>query len=187
MKRLRPFALIALTLLAACAGPRAKKGSSGKDGESQDDQTDANALPDVNVEEASLRGKDFQTVEGLSSINFDYDSASLKDAQLEILRANAAYPKAHPTLEVLVAGFCDERGTTEYNLALGQKRAKEVREYYVRLGVPARALATISYGKESQSCSEATEECWAANRRADTRIRLRLSQNKAKAPEKPAP
>ncbi len=177
MKHLRLFGFTALAALtAACATSPAKKASDKDAAQAKADTQAAAAAPDVNVEEASLRGKDFQPIEGLSAIRFDYDSASLKDAQLDTLKKNAEYLKAHPNLEVLVAGFCDERGTTEYNLALGQKRAKEVREYYIRLGVPGRSLATISYGKENPSCSEHTEECWAANRRAETRVRLTVSK-----------
>ena len=181
MKSLRPVVLVTLAALlaAACASPRARKNAAdqknaaaNKGGESE-----SGAAPDVNVEEASLRGKDFQSVDALETIHFDYDSASLKDEQLQTLKNNAEYLKAHAGIEVLVAGFCDERGTIEYNLALGQKRAKEVREYYIRLGVPGKSVATISYGKESPNCSESTEECWAKNRRAETRVRINVSQN----------
>ena len=75
----------------------------------------------------------------------------------------------------MAAGYCDERGTVEYNLALGQKRAKEVREYYIRLGIPGQTLATISYGKEAPLCSASNDDCWAQNRRAETRVRSRIS------------
>lgn len=175
MKSLRPLLLIsaAAVLASACGAHRPRKSSTdeqaaaGKHGA----EAQGNLPPDVNVEEASLRGKEFQNVEDLKAIYFDYDSATLKDAQLQTLKANAEYLKAHPSLEALVAGFCDERGTIEYNLALGQKRAKEVREYYIRLGVPGKSVATISYGKENPSCAESTEQCWAQNRRAETRVR----------------
>ena len=169
---LRRFVILALAAgLSACATQGAKKGQEGKNagqGEAGQNAT----IPDVNVEEASLRGKDFQTIDALETIHFDYDSAALKGPQLETLKKNADYLKAHPNIEVLVAGHCDERGTTEYNLALGQKRAKEVRDYYIRLGVAGRSVATISYGKESPTCAESNEECWATNRRAETRVRV---------------
>ena len=70
----------------------------------------------------------------------------------------------------LVAGHTDERGTVAYNLALGQKRAKEVRDYYIRLGVDGTKLATISYGKEQPACNVSDDECWLKNRRAETRV-----------------
>src|SRR5258708_5403510 len=81
---------------------------------------------------------------GLEAVHFEYDSSALKADALETLKKNADYLKAHPDEEGLVAGHCDARGTIEYNLALGQKRAQAVREYYMRLGVSGRSLATIS-------------------------------------------
>jgi peptidoglycan-associated lipoprotein len=75
----------------------------------------------------------------------------------------------------MVAGHCDERGTTAYNLALGQKRAKEVRDYYVSLGVDGGRLATISYGKEAPLCLESNEACWTRNRRAESRARAKTA------------
>jgi len=178
MKNLRLFGLVALAVFAAACATTGKKAADDKAAQAKaDTQAAAPVAPDVNVEEASLRGKDFQSIEGLSAIRFDYDSAALKEGQTDILKKNAQYLQSHPNLEVLVAGFCDERGTTEYNLALGQKRAKEVRDYYIRLGVPGNTVATISYGKENPSCSEHTEDCWAQNRRAETRVRLTVSDN----------
>jgi len=177
MKNLRLFGFIGLAALAAACATAPKKATDTTPAKTASDNPTPVAQPGVDAEEASLRGKDFQSIEGLTAIHFDYDSAKLKDAQLDALKKNAGYLKDHPNLEVLVAGFCDERGTTEYNLALGQKRAKEVREYYIRLGVPGRSLATISYGKENPSCSEHTESCWAQNRRAETRVRLTVSDN----------
>ena len=131
------------------------------------------AIPNVEATEASIRGAEFVSTIGINAIYFDYDSSTLRDDALASLKNNAEYLKEHAELEVLVAGFCDERGTVEYNLALGQKRAKEVREYYIRLGVPGNSMGTISYGKESLACSEHSEDCWAKNRRVETRIRTR--------------
>ena len=74
---------------------------------------------------------------------------------------------------ILIAGHCDERGTTEYNLALGQRRATIVREYYGKLGLPLTQVGTISYGKEKPEDLRNSEEGWALNRRAETRTRVR--------------
>ena len=68
----------------------------------------------------------------------------------------------------MVEGNCDDRGTIAYNIALGEKRANEVKDYYVRLGIPADKITTVSYGKEKPVCYEATQACWAKNRRAET-------------------
>ena len=188
MKSLRPLLLISLAALfaTACAGARRKNAADDASKKAAADKAGSEAdtaAPDVNVEEASLRGKDFQSVDALEAIHFDYDSASLKEEQTSTLKNNAEYLKSHPSIEILVAGFCDDRGTTEYNLALGQKRAKEVRDYYIRLGINGKSVATISYGKESPSCSEPNEQCWSQNRRAETRVRVNVAN--AKKGEKP--
>lgn len=193
MKNRYSFFMIALMAgaltLGACTGSRTarKKDKAAKDAAAaKAEDADAAYTPDINVTEASLRTGEFVAAEGLETIHFDYDSSSLKGDALETLKQNAEYLKKNRKLEVLVAGFCDERGTIEYNLALGQRRAKEVREYYMRLGVGGKQVATISYGKESPSCSEATEDCWAANRRAETRVRVATASNgnrKVEAPQ----
>lgn len=187
-RRMLPFSLAALAaLLAASCAParRVKKPlTAAESQQSAESKAKAGAqgpeaayTPGVDVTEASLRGAEFAAVPGLAPIYFDYDSASLKDASLEALKKNARQLKEQPDMEVLIAGFCDERGTVEYNLALGQKRAKEVREYYIRLGVPGKSIATISYGKESPVCGESSEDCWGKNRRAETRVRARTAAN----------
>jgi len=163
-----------LALSGCAATKKSKKSALDQTGSAPQGQTqDPAYVPGVDVVEASLRGSSFSQIPELESIRFDYDSAALSDAALATLKNNAAFLKAHAGLEVLVSGFCDERGTIEYNLALGQKRAKEVREYYIRLGIPGAAVATISYGKEQPVCTQSNDECWAQNRRAETRVRAR--------------
>src|SRR3569832_1967815 len=128
----------------------------------------APAAPATEFSEASLRTGGFDKREDLKSVPFDYDSAKLSDEALSVLKSNAAVIKGDAAIEVLIAGHCDERGTTAYNLALGQKRAKEVRDYYVSLGIDGGRVATISYGKEQPLCSESNDACWSKNRRAKT-------------------
>lgn len=139
--------------------------------------TDDAIVAGVESGEANIRGSEFAETADLKTIQFQYDAYALADDARAVLRKNAEHLKQHPDLEVLVAGHCDERGTTEYNLALGQKRAKEVREYYIRLGVPGKAVATISYGEEKPDCDQATDACWQQNRRAETRIRARTASS----------
>lgn len=170
MKKIILFAAAA-TMLAACVTPSSKKSSLAKD--SKTDAETAPLPPGAEVIEASLRGSGFDVDADIKPVHFDYDSASLSGETLDVLKANAAVLKNRKGYEFLVAGHCDERGTVAYNLALGQKRAKEVRDYYIRLGVDGRRVATISYGKEQQACSEFTEECWARNRRAVTGVRAK--------------
>jgi peptidoglycan-associated lipoprotein len=102
----------------------------------------------------------------LTDIRFDYDKADLRDGDREILAKNAETLKKFNFLKISVEGHCDDRGTVEYNLALGDKRAKAAYDYLTSLGVTADRLKAISYGKEVPLCQQATEECWARNRRA---------------------
>ena len=108
----------------------------------------------------------------LGTVHFALDKATLTADNRKIVEANAQAIKAAASAvadyQVIVEGNCDNRGTTAYNIALGQKRADEVKAYYVRLGIPADKIATVSYGEEKPVCYEANNACWAQNRRADT-------------------
>jgi len=98
-------------------------------------------------------------------IYFDYDKYDIAASQQPALQADAAFLKSHPNIRFTVEGHCDERGSTEYNLALGDNRANSVKQALVNLGVPAGSIKTISYGKEKPVCSDHTEACWQQNRR----------------------
>jgi peptidoglycan-associated lipoprotein len=102
----------------------------------------------------------------LQDVHFDYDSFDLSQEARDVLQSNANWITKNGEAKVEVEGHCDERGTVEYNLALGAKRAKAVRDYLVTLGVPAGQVSTISYGEELPACREASESCWQQNRRA---------------------
>ncbi len=99
-------------------------------------------------------------------IHFDYDKADLREGDRQVLGKNAESLKKFDFLKVTVEGHCDERGSVEYNLALGERRAKAAHDYLVSLGVSADRLKTVSYGKEVPLCHESSEDCWARNRRA---------------------
>ena len=96
---------------------------------------------------------------------FDYDSAAIRPDAREALQKTADFLKGYPNVHVTIEGHCDERGSTEYNLALGQRRANAVKEYLVSLGIPADHLNTTSWGKEKPFCTESTEACYQQNRR----------------------
>jgi peptidoglycan-associated lipoprotein len=96
---------------------------------------------------------------------FDLDKANIRPDAQQALQQTATFLKGYPNARVTIEGYCDERGSTEYNLALGQRRANAVKEYLVSLGIPAANLSTTSYGKEKQFCTEHNEDCWAQNRR----------------------
>ena len=104
-------------------------------------------------------------------VNFEYDSARLTDTAKSALKHNADILLAHPEIAVEVQGHCDERGTTEYNLALGDRRATAVREYLALQGVPKARMSTVSFGEERPLATGATESVWAQNRRAEFKIR----------------
>ena len=107
----------------------------------------------------------------LRDINFDFDRRDLRPDAREILKGHAAWLKANPRVRVEVEGHCDERGTSEYNLALGAKRAVSVKRYFIDLGIAPDRLSTISYGEEIPMCKEQNEACWAKNRRAHFVVR----------------
>jgi peptidoglycan-associated lipoprotein len=101
----------------------------------------------------------------LSDVFFDYDQNTLKDEGRTALQGDARWLKQWPTTTIRVDGHCDERGTGEYNLALGERRAMVVREYLVSLGVDSTRIQARSLGEEAPFCDEGGEKCWAQNRR----------------------
>jgi peptidoglycan-associated lipoprotein len=102
----------------------------------------------------------------LADVHFDYDRYDLAEQERSTLQQNAGWLKQNPSAKVEIEGHCDDRGTVEYNLALGAKRAKSVKDYLVTLGIPSDRLSTISYGEELPLCHEENESCWQKNRRA---------------------
>lgn len=120
-------------------------------------QREERALMGAPEERASFANED---------IYFPYDSAALTPEAQEILRKKAQWLQQHPGARVIIEGHCDERGTNEYNLALGEARAQSTKNYLVDLGVAADRVDTISYGEERPLDPRATEEAWAKNRRA---------------------
>lgn len=106
---------------------------------------------------------------GFTRVHFDYDAAVLHPNEYPLLQRMSRCIQANQPAHVLITGNADERGTVEYNLALGQRRAGAVRKYLVDLGVPTRRLELVSYGKELPLCSEHDEACWQRNRRSGVR------------------
>jgi peptidoglycan-associated lipoprotein len=109
--------------------------------------------------------RDFQVNVG-DRVFFSFDSSNLDDAARQTLAKEAIWLKRFPGVDVTIQGNCDERGTREYNLALGARRAEAVKEYLTVAGINTSRLTTISFGKEQPVCAESTEACWAQNRRA---------------------
>jgi peptidoglycan-associated lipoprotein len=115
---------------------------------------------------APARPADYTANLAVEDVFFDFDKSNVRTGDAKVLDASAAYLKANPDQLVLIEGHCDERGTNEYNLALGERRAKSTMNYLVSQGIEARRISIVSYGKERPVCVERTEACWAKNRRA---------------------
>jgi peptidoglycan-associated lipoprotein len=132
--------------------------------------TDATVRITVNVPAPVVempRGPSFEELftQEVRDAYFDLDKADIRPDARAALEKTAAFLKGYPLAHVTIEGHCDERGSTEYNLALGDRRANAVKQYLVNLGIPAGNLNTVSYGKEKPFCMESNESCWQQNRR----------------------
>lgn len=136
----------------AGAGGAGGEGTSGRHG--------------VNVEEVGV------PTEALKTIYFDYDRSEIRDDAKETLKSNAAAIKENTTWkQITLQGHCDERGSEEYNLALGERRATAVKKYLLALGVPETRLVTISFGESVPAVDGHTEEAWSKNRRGEFTVK----------------
>jgi peptidoglycan-associated lipoprotein len=117
------------------------------------------------------RNEDYVAVPELKSLFFDFDKSVLRPDAVDALSSNLTWLKDNADTFVLIEGNADERGTAEYNLALGDRRAKSTQDYLEANGITKDRMSTVSYGKERPSCTDATEECRAQNRRSDFRIK----------------
>ena len=110
--------------------------------------------------------KEFAAIGELRDVHFDFDRYAIRPRDAEILRASAQWLRDHADQLVLIEGHCDERGTNEYNQALGERRAKATMNFLVGQGIKADRITLISYGEERPLCTEHNESCWSQNRRA---------------------
>jgi peptidoglycan-associated lipoprotein len=104
--------------------------------------------------------------QNVRDVFFEYDSYEITSQYQSVINANARFLQQHPNMTFIIEGHCDERGSTEYNLALGDNRANAAKQALVQQGVAGGRIRTISYGKEKPFCTESTEACWQQNRRA---------------------
>jgi len=124
-----------------------------------------NAPPAVVVPTNTLSAEE-EFKANVQDVFYDYDTYDVRaDAEATLAR-DASYLVSHPNVKVVLGGYCDERGSNEYNLALGQNRADAAKKALVAAGVAESRIRVISYGKEKPFCSESSEECWQQNRRA---------------------
>jgi peptidoglycan-associated lipoprotein len=135
------------------------EGARGKTGESATQPGSLDALRRGESSATSAAGP-------LKDIFFDFDRYDLKADARDTLKANAEWLKNNASSRIEIEGHCDSRGTAEYNLALGAKRAQTAKDYLATLGISAERLSTISYGAEIPACREENESCWSRNRRA---------------------
>jgi peptidoglycan-associated lipoprotein len=101
----------------------------------------------------------------LGDIHFDYNDATIRPQDNDVLKGNADYLSSHSGTRVQIEGHCDDRGSEEYNIALGARRAQAAKDYLATLGISSDRMSTISYGKELPLCTEENDDCWAQNRR----------------------
>lgn len=155
------FALCLVVALSACSKKDVTEGEPGFTTEGGGALGDTGGTTGTAGDAGSTPAADMQTA------YFPYDSYKLTGAARTAIQANADWLKANPSASVQVEGHCDERGTTEYNLALGERRANAAMDYLVKLGVERSRLSTISYGEERPSVQGSDESAWSKNRRAE--------------------
>jgi peptidoglycan-associated lipoprotein len=167
--------LLAVTFLISCGQPAnppppkwTVENSNASAGQASAAAKPAPPKPEVDKDSSleALRRGEAAGSGPLKDIGFNFDSADLSETARATLKANAEWLKANPSARVQIEGHCDERGTAEYNMALGAKRAQAAMDYLSTLGVAANRLSTISYGEEIPVCKEHNEDCWVKNRRA---------------------
>jgi peptidoglycan-associated lipoprotein len=146
----------------AADSARSAGGGEGQRGPSKESTTGKSSLDDLKSGKAPVT----PASSPLKDVFFDFDRYELSADARALLRANADWLKTNSAVRVEIEGHCDERGTNEYNLALGAKRAQAAREYLATLGVASERLSTTSFGEEIPLCKEANESCWKQNRRA---------------------
>lgn len=156
--------LLSLTLLAGC---QSKDGSTVS-GSSSGDLANANTANTSPMVDGSMGTLSEQLVTVGDRVHFELDRYDLSAEGETTLQKQAALLQKYPGVVITIEGHADERGTREYNLALGEQRATAVRNYLAALGVSPERVTVISYGKERPECPEASEECWSQNRRGVT-------------------
>lgn len=125
-----------------------------------------NAPPPVTVAPVNTMSAEEEFKANVQDIFFNYDKYDVSTDAQAILAKDAKYLSSHLNAKILIGGYCDERGSNEYNLALGQNRADSAKKYLINAGVEASRIRTISFGKEKPFCTESNEACWQKNRRA---------------------
>ena len=167
--------LLVLSLIALTGCPKKAEVSSVPEPQAQPEKVaEAPAPPAEDAAKAAKAAEEAKAAEaaakqaaGLQPVYFDFDKSFIRDDAKATMKANADWLKANPKATIRIEGSCDERGTIEYNQALGQRRAASAKKYLADMGISAKRISLISYGKEKPVCKESTEDCWQKNRRDD--------------------
>lgn len=168
--RFHSYSILALCLMlvlavASCTKPKKADGEGG----AESGATSESAQPQLAEKDIGLdaQGSDSGNISGLNTVFFDYDKAALTSAAKATLKANADWIRANPKYTLQIEGHTDSRGSTEYNLSLGERRAKSVRTYLEGLGIDGKRLTVLSYGEEKPLAQGDTEAAYSKNRRAN--------------------
>lgn len=156
--------LMVIFAVASCTKPKKADGEGGAEGAMSESAAPQLAEKDISMD---AQGSDSGNIAGLNTIYFDYDKAALTASAKATLKANADWIRANPKYTLQIEGHTDSRGSTEYNLSLGERRAKSVRAYLEGLGIDSKRLTVLSYGEEKPIAQGENEAAWAKNRRAN--------------------
>jgi peptidoglycan-associated lipoprotein len=167
----RSLGFLAITLMlafavASCTKPKKPDGEGGTESSGTTSEQASPQLADKDIG-LDAQGSDSGNIKGLNTIFFDYDKAALTSSAKAMLKANADWIRANPKYTLQIEGHTDSRGSTEYNLSLGERRAKSVRTYLEGLGIDGKRLTVLSYGEEKPIAQGDTESAYSKNRRAN--------------------
>jgi len=160
------FACGTILMMSSCAKKQVGTGEAAPAAAAPKPAAPAAAAPSTASVDMAQDARAFEA----EGIYFDFDKAEIKAEAKAILEKKAAWLRANSSYKVRIEGNCDERGTNEYNLALGDRRAKAAQKYLNALGISMDRMSTISFGEEKPVCTEKNEKCWSKNRRDDFRL-----------------
>lgn len=161
------LSILLVNLLAACASEKVKEAAPAAPAPVAAAPATAAAEPAQTNTAAEAAPAAAAAIPEVRSVYFPFDVDAVQDADKGTIQAHGAYLGKNDNVKVRVAGNCDERGSSEYNLALGQRRANNVKKLLILSGAKASQIETISFGEEKPRCAEHNEACWSQNRRAD--------------------
>ena len=179
---------LAITLVGVgCSGNKdvetpADMSSSDSSSGSGGTTPDVSRSPDISTDDRTTTPLDAEIVEAdtharqtglIGDVYFDFDKYELKAEARDRLTKNAAFLRERPEFVITIEGHCDERGTNDYNIALGDRRANAARDFLIDAGIAGNRVNTISYGEERPTCTQSDESCWSKNRRAEFHITSR--------------